>query len=210
MIPLHTTLLAMLVAAVAPRAIAQVAPADGPAPAVRSALLVVDAQVDVLRSVHDAARVVGHLEELVRKARAGRVPVIWVQHADAELRRGSDGWKLAPPLMPAAGEAVIHKTYNSSFAETDLEQRLRALGVTRIVLAGAATNWCIRATAYAALDRGYDLLLVSDAHSTEPMTLDDGMKIPAESIVAEFNATLRWLAVPRVRIEVRPTAAVAF
>ncbi|MBL8360369.1 MAG: cysteine hydrolase [Rubrivivax sp.] len=196
----------MLLVAIVPRAVAQQAPAT----AARSALLVVDAQVDVLRAVHDRERVVRNLAELVRKARAGGVPVIWVQHSDAELRRGSDGWKLAPEFVPAAGEAVVHKTYNSSFAETDLEQRLRALGITRIVLAGAATNWCIRATAYAALDRGYDLLLASDAHSTEPMTLDDGTVIPAQSIVAELNATLRWLAVPKVRVDVRPTAGVVF
>lgn len=202
---LNRTWLALLTLATAPLAVAQQAPA-----AARSALLVVDAQVDVLRPVHDAARVVRNLDALVRKARAEGVPVIWVQHSDGELLRGSEGWKLAPPFVPAAGEAVVHKTYNSSFAETDLDARLRALRVTRIVLAGAATNWCIRATAYAALDRGYDLVLASDAHSAEPLKLDDGTVIPAESIVAELNATLRWLAVPKVRIEVRPTSSVTY
>lgn len=210
MTALRRTLLAMLAAAIAPRAVAQGASPAASSTRARSALLVVDAQVDVLRPVHDRDRVVRHVVDLVRKARAGGVPVIWVQHSDAEMPRGSAGWQLAPPFVPAAGEPVIHKTYNSSFAETDLDARMRALGVTRLVLAGAATNWCIRATAYAALDRGYDLVLVSDAHSTEPMKLDDGTVIPAESIVAEFNTTLRWLAVPKVRIEVRPTSAVTY
>jgi len=51
---------------------------------------------------------------------------------------------------------------------------LASLDATHIVLAGAATNWCIRATASGALERGYDLTLVNDAHTTGSMALDDG------------------------------------
>jgi hypothetical protein len=52
-------------------------------------------------------------------------------------------------------------------------RRSLKLGATHVVLAGAATNWCIRATAYGALERGYDLTLVKDAHTTETMELGD-------------------------------------
>ncbi|PDV97138.1 hypothetical protein A9Q02_19190 [Candidatus Chloroploca asiatica] len=82
--------------------------------------------------------------------------MIWVQHSDEELLYGSPGWQWVPELVPASGDALIHKHFNSSFEATDLEAHLAACGATHIVLAGAATNWCIRATAYGALDRGYD------------------------------------------------------
>jgi hypothetical protein len=64
------------------------------------------------------------------------------------------------------------------------------------VLAGAATNWCIRATAYGALERGYDLTLVEDAHTTETMVLDNGARIEAARMVDELNIALTWLSYP--------------
>lgn len=81
---------------------------------------------------------------------------------------------VVPELVPAEGEALIHKQFNSSFEQTSLDSELARLGATHVVLAGAATNWCIRATAYGALGRGYDLTLVKDAHTTESMQLDCG------------------------------------
>jgi nicotinamidase-related amidase len=177
----------------------------------KSALLVVDAQVGVLSTIWESKRVIGNLEKLVGEARSAGVTVIWVQHSDGdELKYRSQDWKLAPNFVPTTAEIVIHKKYNSSFASTDLDQRLRALGVSRIVLAGALTNWCIRSTAYAAVDRGYNLALVSDAHSTVPLKLPDGKTVPAESIVADLNAVFEWISVPNVRTEVRKAADVAF
>lgn len=68
--------------------------------------------------------------------------------------------------------------------------------MSHLVLAGAATNWCIRATAYAALERGYDATLVSDGHTTGTMQLDGGVTIEAANIIQELNIAMRWLAYP--------------
>lgn len=80
--------------------------------------------------------------------------------------------------------------------KTTLEDELAQIGVTRIVLAGAQSNWCIRATAYGALERGYDLTLLKDAHTAETMVLDDGFRIEAASVIQELNIALRWLSYP--------------
>lgn len=176
----------------------------------KSALVVVDAQVGVLAPIWESARVVGNLERLVAKARSEKTLIVWVQHSDDELKFGSDAWKLAPSLVPAATEITVHKKYNSSFAGTNLDQQLRSQGVSRIVLAGAATNWCIRATAYAAVDRGYNLAIVSDAHSTESMQFKDGRVVSAESIVTDLNVVFKWLSAPNVKTEVLETAGVGF
>jgi nicotinamidase-related amidase len=204
--------LSLLVAVVFPLfAVAQDNRSSGQPRRAKSVLLVVDAQRGILSSVWESRRVIGNLEKLVSAARLAGVQVIWVQHSDDdELKYGSEGWKLVPTFVPTAAEIVIHKKYNSSFASTDLDQRLKALGVSRIILAGALTNWCLRSTAYAAVDRGYNLALVSDAHSTESMKLPDGTTVPAESIVADLNAVFEWVSVPNVRTEVKKTADVAF
>ncbi len=162
----------------------------------KDALLVVDVQVGVMRHAWDAPRIVENIGAAVEKARRSGVPVIWVQHADDDLVVDTPDWQIVPELLPAAGETRIHKQFNSSFEQTTLEETLAELGATRVVLAGAATNWCIRATAYGALDRGYDLTLLKDAHTTETMELDNGVRIEAANIIHDLNIAMTWLSYP--------------
>jgi nicotinamidase-related amidase len=160
------------------------------------ALLVVDMQIGVLDGTWDAERVVANVARAVERARAHAVPVLWVRHEDEDLVPGTPAWQWVPDLAPAPGEPVILKRFNSSFEETTLEDELATWGATHVVLAGAATNWCIRATAYAALDRGYDLTLLKDAHTTGPIEFQDGRVIAAEDIVRELNAVMGWVSYP--------------
>jgi len=159
-------------------------------------LLVIDAQEGVLAAAHDGDAVLENIRETLGKARERGVPVIWIQHSDQDLVRGSDAWRLAPGLEAAPGERRIDKHHNSSFENTGLEAALAELGATELVLAGAATNWCVRATAYGALDRGYDVTLVSDAHTTETMELEDGTRIEASTLIEDLNIALTWLDYP--------------
>ena len=162
----------------------------------RSVLVVVDVQVDVVRHAWERARVIGNVARAVGQARAQGVPVLWVQHEDDDMPRHAAGWQWVPELVPREGDVRIFKRFPSSFEDTPLETELARLGATRIVLAGAQTNWCIRATAYGALDRGYDLTLVSDAHTTDAADLGNGRVIPAESFVDDLNLAMTWLAYP--------------
>jgi nicotinamidase-related amidase len=162
----------------------------------KAVLVVVDVQVGVMNEAWDAERVIQNIARTVERARSEEVPVLWVQHSSDELPMGSAQWQWVPELAPADGEALIHKRFNSSFEETSLESELTRVRATHIVLAGAATNWCIRATAYAALDRGYDLTLVKDAHTTGSMQLEDGATIEAASVVKELNIAMTWLEYP--------------
>jgi nicotinamidase-related amidase len=163
----------------------------------KTVLLVVDVQVGVMNDAWDAARVIKNVSLAVERARAEGVSVIWVQHSgEEELVYGSPEWQWVPELAPAEGEARIYKTFESSFEQTELEQELARLGATQIVLAGAATNWCIRATAYGALDRGYDLTLIKDAHTTGSMELDNGDKIEASSVINDLNVVMKWVSYP--------------
>lgn len=162
----------------------------------KGVLLVVDVQVGVMRESWDAPRIIKNVSRTVERARAQGVPVIWVQHSGKDLTYGSSEWQWVPELAPAEGERLIHKRFNSSFEQTPLEEELAKLGATHIALAGAATNWCIRATAYGALDRGYDLTLIKDAHTTETMELANGVSLEASNVVHELNIAMTWVSYP--------------
>jgi nicotinamidase/pyrazinamidase len=51
----------------------------------------------------------------------------------------------------------------SAFDDNDLAQRLRARGITRVFVAGLATDYCVRATALAARDAGFETVVLTDA-----------------------------------------------
>lgn len=162
----------------------------------KSALVIVDAQVAVMQPTWEPDRIIDNINLAVEKAREQGIPVIWVQHSDDELVKDSPGWDLEPELIPEPGEIRMDKHYNSAFEETTLEETLAELGVSRIVLCGAATNWCVRATAYAALDKGYDLTLIKDGHTTEDFDLGEGTIIPAWNIITDLNIVMTWVSYP--------------
>ncbi|HUY42481.1 MAG TPA: isochorismatase family protein [Acidimicrobiales bacterium] len=135
-----------------------------------TALLVVDVQSGVVAQAYERDAVVQNISGLVERARSEQVPVVWVQHSDGGLEKGSDEWRIVPELSPGADEARVDKNYGDSFEATNLESVLSDLGVGRLVVVGAQTDMCIRSTLHGAFARGYDAVLVSDAHTTEDLT----------------------------------------
>ena len=131
------------------------------------ALLVIDVQNDVVANAVKIEEVVANINSLVSAARLDNVPVIWVQHSDDYLVKGSADWEIVNELNPLADEIKIYKTQPSSFEETDLSDHLKSLNIDTLVITGAQTNYCINATSNAGIELGFEVTLVSDAHTTE-------------------------------------------
>ncbi|GGO96497.1 cysteine hydrolase family protein [Wenjunlia tyrosinilytica] len=153
-----------------------------------TALLVVDVQNGVVEGAHERDAVVANIGSLVERARQERIPVVWVQHCDEGLAKGSEGWRIVPELTPGDTEPLVEKTYGDSFEETTLETVLAGLGVGRLVVVGAQTDACVRSTLHGALVRGYDTTLVSDAHTTEDQSAWGAP--PPDQVIAHTN--LYW------------------
>lgn len=150
-----------------------------------TALLVVDVQNGVVGGAHERDAVVANVGALVEKARSEQVPVVWVQHSDEQLAKGSDEWRIVPELAPADAEPLIEKNYGDSFEDTNLEDVLSGLGVGRLVVVGAQTDACIRSTLHGAFVRGYDATLVGDAHTTEDLSAWGAP--PPDQVIAHTN-----------------------
>lgn len=120
----------------------------------RTALLVIDVQKGVVAGAHQRDDVVANISSLVDRARDEGVPVVWVQHSDEHLERGSDGWDYVPELAREESEPLVHKRFGDSFEGTDLEEVLAEAGAGRLVVTGAQTDACIRCTVHGAFTRG--------------------------------------------------------
>ncbi len=171
-------------------------------------LLVIDLQKGVLPGCADAAGVVERTAALVARARAAGTPVVWVQHEEADLPWESAPWQLADGLVPAEGEPLVRKEYRDAFAGTDLDEVLESFDATRLVVAGAQSDCCIRTTTQSAAVRGYDVVLVGDAHTTTDAEWE-GMTITAEQIVAHTNRYFSGLRYPGQQFAVVTAAEVA-
>lgn len=172
-----------------------------------AALLVIDVQNGVIADGWNRDEVIENCAKMVEHARASEVPVIWIQHEDEELIRDSYNWQLVDELVPADGETRIYKEYSDSFAETDLSKILEDLDVGHLVISGAQTNACVRATTYRAAGEGFDVTLVEDAHTTEDISWDD-VEISAESVIMDLNLTLKFIDWPGQDVSSVPTSTV--
>lgn len=154
----------------------------------RTALLLVDVQRGVVAEAHRRDSVLANVATVAERARSHGVPVVWVQHADAGMPVGSEEWQLVPEVPRRESERVVRKRYGDAFEGTDLEEVLAEAGVGRLVVAGAQTDACVRATIHGAFVRGYDVTLVEDAHTTEDLSAW-GAPPPAQ-VIAHTN--LYW------------------
>jgi len=159
-----------------------------------TALLVIDVQNGVVGGAHKRDAVVANVGNLVEKARQQRVPVVWVQHSDEELAKGSDDWRIVPELTPRDAEPLVEKSYGDSFEDTNLETVLSDLGIGRLIVVGAETDACIRSTIHGAFARGYDATLVSDAHTTGDKT--EWGAPPPDVVIAHTNLYWKYQTAP--------------
>jgi nicotinamidase-related amidase len=173
-----------------------------------TALLVVDVQNGVVGEAHDRDQVVANIGALVDRARRAGVDVVWVQHNSEELTEGTDAWQYVPELERQDAEPLVQKRYPDSFEETDLESVLADRAVGRLFVSGAQTDECIRSTLHGAIARGYDAVLVGDAHTTEDLS-EYGAPSP-DLVIAHTNLYWKYHRAPGREAGTVPTAEVDF
>jgi nicotinamidase-related amidase len=157
---------------------------------INTALAVIDVQVGIIEGFHAyrGREVLEQITKLLTKARASNTSIIYIQHdgeAGHPLEVGTEGWRIHPGIEPREGELIVHKRASDSFFETTLQQQLELRGIKHLVVTGCMTEYCVDTTSRRAVSMGYDVTLVSDAHTTI-----DNKLLTAAQIIAHHNALL--------------------
>ena len=173
-----------------------------------TALVVVDVQNGVVDGAFERDLVIANIRDLVDKARAEHVPVVWVQHSDDGVVKGSEGWEYVPELTRLDSESLVEKTFADSFEDTNLEQVLAAGKVGRLFVTGAQSDECIRSTIHGAFVRGYDVTLVGDAHTTVDQS-EWGAPSP-DKVISHTNMYWKYHTAPGRTAGVEATKDVSF
>ena len=175
----------------------------------KKALLVIDAQNVILRECYQRDQKVAKISEAISKARQAMVPVVWIQHSDEDIIEGSQDWQIVPELSPSAAEKIIGKHYRSSFVETELHMQLQGLAVGHIIVCGAESNNCVRHTIHSALELGYDVTLLQDAHTAVSFEWN-GFIVDAPRVIDEQNTNFMAYQLPGRQAQVKPVAEADF
>jgi len=148
---------------------------------------------ETLQSEYDARAksMIGNIQKLLAAFRDGGRSVFYTRHG-AQLKDGSDlidrrrgreaaaheatgdtsghmatkgdsGYEIDSRVTPLEGELVLDKNTSSAFHTTPIDLFLRNLGVDTLVLTGVAADQCVLATAIDAADRGFHVILATDA-----------------------------------------------
>lgn len=174
-----------------------------------SALLVIDVQVGVMAGAFERDSKIANMSKAIDKARAEGVPVIWVQHSDEELVLESAKWEIVPELSTLPQEPTVSKSFRSSFEKTNLEEVLEGLGVSHLFICGAQTDNCVRHTSHTALEKGYDITLITDAHTTTGFEWN-GYIINAARVIDEQNTNFMEYSLPGRTARAVPVAELSF
>jgi nicotinamidase-related amidase len=175
----------------------------------KSALLVIDVQVGVVGKAYERDAKVANMSKAIENARAASIPVIWVQHSDEGLVIESADWEIVPELTPLEVDPKVRKIYRSSFEETNLEEILTELGVSHLYVCGAETNNCVRHTSHTALEKGYDVTLISDAHTTTGFDWS-GYIVDAARVIDEQNTNFMDYSLPGRSAKAVPVTELSF
>lgn len=163
-----------------------------------AALLLIDIQNDYfpggrmeLAGAEEAGAVSGRALGLFR----GRgLPVFHIRHESvregaAFFLPGTGGADIHPLVAPLPGEAVITKRFPNGFRETPLLEKLRAAGVTRLLVAGMMTHMCVDAGVRAAVDLGFGCAVLAGGTATRDLVFG-GETVPAHRVQGAFLAAL--------------------
>jgi len=160
---------------------------------VKPALLVIDMQEALVGGAYDESGVLERIGDIAKRMAAAGRPIIFVQHNHLSFQpmmKGAPGWMIHRDLRALAGDTTVQKQASDSFYGTGLEAMLRGMAVDTLLITGMQTEFCVDATCRSALSHGFDVVLLSDCHTTG----DSGLS--ARQVIDHHNSLLANLAHP--------------
>lgn len=155
----------------------------------KSAVLVIDVQSAIFDSTpkpFEGELVVGRINSLIKQAKENDIPIFYIQHEiPGYLEHNSGPWQLKNNLVVKKSGIFVRKTTGDSFLRSDLEEKLKSLEITDLLICGYASEICVDTTTRRATGLGYTVQLISDAHTTH-----DKEHLSALKIREHHNITL--------------------
>jgi nicotinamidase-related amidase len=165
----------------------------------KTALLLIDIQNDYFpggkMELEGPVEAAQKANELLQCFRDHAMPTVHIQHVSLEpdatfFISGDRGTDINDITAHYEGEPLVQKHYPNAFRETNLLDFLKEWGIERVIVTGMMTHMCVDATARAAADLGFNVMIAEDACATRALTYAE-TTIPAEHVHKAFLAALK-------------------
>ena len=165
----------------------------------KTALLIIDIQNDYFPSgkmeLENPLEAAKKAYQLLQCFREHKQPTVHIQHVSTRpgatfFLPGTEGTHIHDTVAHFEGEPLVQKHFPNSFHETNLYDLLKGWEVERVIISGMMTHMCVDATARAAVDLGFQLVVASDACATRALTYED-TTIPADHVHKAFLSALK-------------------
>lgn len=157
-----------------------------------TALIIIDMQTGILEDADYPIvfkdQLISNINRLIKNADKNDILTIFIRHTEAQgtpLEINAPGWQITPQLIQPKEAFFIDKHTPDSFHQTQLKKLLDENRISKIIIAGVQTDYCIDTTCRRAFSLGYQTILVSDAHST-----CDSQYLKAAQIIRHHNQIL--------------------
>jgi nicotinamidase-related amidase len=168
------------------------------------ALLVIDVQVGNFTEpdiIYQGKELLSKISRIMKRMRQLKVPIIYIKNngfkGDPD-EPNTPGWEIHPDIAPINGDIILEKSAPDAFYKTPLKSELILMEVSRIMIVGLQTEFCIDTTCRRAFSLGFRVTLIQDAHSTW-----DSQLLTAQQIINHHNAVLGdWLVKLKTTSEV--------
>lgn len=148
----------------------------------QTALLIIDVQQSLVdEGIWEANRVIKEINKLIEKAEKYKVPIILIR--DTRVKPNST---FHYELNIDINYIEIIKSFCDSFMNTQLDELLKSKRIDKLIIGGFQSDFCVDTTCRQAATRGYDVDLVSNAHSTL-----NHEHLKAKQIINHHNRILR-------------------
>jgi nicotinamidase-related amidase len=156
------------------------------------ALLIIDMQLGNFigsNPIMNGKKLLSVVSSLILKARSSsKILIVFIQNIGGEGdpdEQGTAGWEIHPSIKPHLNDILVQKSTPDAFHYTNLHQELQSNGITKLVITGLQTEYCIDTTCRRAFSLGYNVILVADGHSTW-----DSAAFTANQIITHHNTVL--------------------
>jgi nicotinamidase-related amidase len=165
----------------------------------KTALLLIDIQNDYFpggkMELDGPVEAAKRAAELLQCFRDHAMPTVHIQHISLDpgatfFISGDRGTDIHDICAHFEGEPLVQKHYPNSFHKTNLPDLLIAWEIERVIITGMMTHMCVDATARAAADLGFKVMVAEDACATRALTYGE-TTIPAEHVHKAFLAALK-------------------
>ncbi|MHA2936698.1 isochorismatase family protein [Vibrio sp. RC27] len=152
----------------------------------KEVLLIIDMQVGCFKTPrYDSDGVISRINQVSQYFRLNNIPVVFIQHNGVKedyLLPGTNDFDIVKELVIDSKDYIVEKKANGAFYKTKLKELLDELDVSTLYITGLATDFCVNATIHSALVSDYNIVVISDCHTTA-----DKIDFQARDIIRYHN-----------------------